>query len=78
MNAFVIIGQRHGSDSLEQIGDVIPAGEAREAFMPFRVLGAHPEFQRAWLCRLESEWDMRFAKSDPSPDGPVLKTKRKG
>lgn len=62
MNVFVIIGQRHGSDALEQIGGPISAGEAREAFMPFRVITSHPEYQRAWLCRAEPEWDMRFSE----------------
>lgn len=62
LNVYVIIGQRHGSDALEQIGGPIHASEAREAFMPFRVTTKHPEFQRAWLGRVEPEWDSRFTE----------------
>jgi hypothetical protein len=59
LNVYVILGQRHGSDEIEQIGKPIHANDAREAFMPYRASNTHPEYQRAWLGRIEIERDVR-------------------
>lgn len=73
LNVYVILGQRHGSDEIEQIGKPIHANEAREAFMPYRANSTHPEYQRVWLGRVEVERDVRRlahpddVKQQPAP-----------
>jgi hypothetical protein len=59
LNVYVILGQRHGSDEIEQIGKPIHANDAREAFMPYRANSTHPVYQRVWLGRVEVERDVR-------------------
>jgi hypothetical protein len=67
LNVFVILGQRHGSDEIEQIGEPIHANDAREAFMPYRAKQSDPNYQRVWLCRAEVERDVRLSAAQKQP-----------
>lgn len=62
-HAYVILGLRHGSEVIEQVGELIDASKSREAFIPFRETNAHPEFETVWLCRLEIERTVRLTEA---------------
>lgn len=66
-HAYAILGNRHGSTVIEQVGDLITAADSREAFMPFRTVGSHPEFATVWLCRLEVERTVRLDEPVEKP-----------
>jgi len=77
-HAYVILGQRHNSTEVEQIGDAIPAPEARDTFMPYREKKTDPDFQRVWLGKIEIERDERFALPEPEAVDASAKPKKEG